>query len=816
MPKTKIGFFSSLLLSCAIFLPSKPSFGGCNKCQNVTLSLLRSINQKTININRNLIKNSCLGTVLLTGPTTITQEGKYTLCNDMVGPIIIATDNVFLHLNNFAIKTPIAGSIQVGAIIIQAGCKNIEINGGRIQGPLEDAIKTKSLSNNNSHFAGIIVAKGARHISLIELDFIHLDTGIVYQGEQEDIISYPICFGCTFYNCLQAIQADWTDDAVFDKLFVQHGQTGLSLNNCSGCLIAESQISDMRLSSEDISGVGIYMLGGGDNEISANNIRDCQSRGIWSIETTGLSVKANDITRIGDSARTLLQTKTITAIEDAAGIELDITDRAVIVANTISNVKAGKTAVGLRDYGTNSIVEQNLLFDVATSDKEGESAGILGRLRPENNGSYDSNTVKDVKGTGIQLYPISEVVELPEPNVIGNITHQCGYGTGNMISNVVDDLFEVKPASYNYSLDSKEPTLKSIDHINFRNDARSYSIAWAPNGEYLAVTNRTDNGGFILIYSFNNQGEFKLAAKSESIVGFNVLLHIAWSADNKYLSTVGFSRNSNYIKIYRFENSTLTLINTITTTASAYRTAWFPYTEKNFQYLAVLLYKEIQIYKFDNNDFELIATKKIDGAFIAAINYYIGWIVQGNYISIAYSSNDSVRGLMHSRIFRFEFETNTLEQVAYLANIYSIAWFPVSFTEVNGKHCAVTTENHIKIYSFNGDKLNLETQIPAKIPANILGNSIVCSPFARCIAVSGSKFIQLYSLETHYGLQSEDTVLIPGPKINHSSKHETRQLSWAPTEGPPKGKYIANLQQIFDDSSLNEKINLYRVTNCNP
>jgi len=805
MPKTKIGFFSSLLLSCAIFLPSKPSFGGCNKCQNVTLSLLRSINQKTININRNLIKNSCLGTVLLTGPTTITQEGKYTLCNDMVGPIIIATDNVFLHLNNFAIKTPIAGSIQVGAIIIQAGCKNIEINGGRIQGPLEDAIKTKSLSNNNSHFAGIIVAKGARHISLIELDFIHLDTGIVYQGEQEDIISYPICFGCTFYNCLQAIQADWTDDAVFDKLFVQHGQTGLSLNNCSGCLIAESQISDMRLSSEDISGVGIYMLGGGDNEISANNIRDCQNRGIWSIETTGLSVKANDITRIGDSARTAVQTKAITAIEDAAGIDLDITERTVIVANTISNVKAGKTAVGLRDYGTNSIVEQNLLFDVATSDQEGESAGILGMLRPENNGSYDSNTVKDIAGTGIKIDPTSEVVELPEPNVIGNITHQCGYGTGNMISNVVDDLFEVKPASYNYSLDSKDPTFKLTDTLESQANEILESMAWAPNGKYFALASDpdTETRKFYNIYlgSLNKQGKLKIKKKKEVA---KIIDQIAWSADSKYLLAIVRNRDENEIRVYQVENYTLEEIQKIKIAATLLGAAWFPYTEEDFQYFAVLCSSNIQIYKRNNNHkFELVATTKVPGRGYLNQNNYIGWVGQGNYIAVAYHTVFHSEYQVDLNIFRFNFKIHSLSLVTLLLNIYSMDWLSVPSKGINGRYCALTTENHIKIYSFNGHTLNLETQIPANTYKG--ETSITWSPFEKCIAIGGKEFIQLYSLS---GWDSENIGLIPGPKINHSSHDDTIQLSWAPAKGLPKGKYIAGIGS--------KRMDLYRVTNCNP
>ena len=791
MPKTKIGFFSSLLLSCAIFLLSTPSFGSCNRCQNVTLSLLRSINQKTININRNLIKNSCLGTVLLTGPTTITQEGKYTLCNDMVGPIIIATDNVFLNLNNFAIKTPTAGSIQVGAIIIQAGCKNIEINGGRIQGPLEDTTKTKSLGNNSS-FAGIIVAKGARHVSLIELDFIHLDTGIVYQGEQEAIISYPICFGCTFYNCLQAIQAEWTDDAVFDKLFVQHGQTGLSLNNCSGCLIAESQISDMRLSSEDISGVGIYMLGGGDNEISANNIRDCQNRGIWSIETTGLSVKANDITRIGDSARTAVQTKTITAIEDAAGIELDITKRAVIVANTISNVKAGKTAVGLRDYGTNSIVEQNLLFDVATSDQEGESAGILGMLRPENNSSYDSNTVKDVEGTGIKIDPIPEVVELPEPNVVRNITHQCGYGLDGLISNAGYNLFDAKPALSNYSLDQKDSPFKPLPDFN---PGKVISLAWSPSGEYLAIgIRRGDNKkAHIKLYYFNRAlFTLKLDQKVSDTVLENLVGAIAWSPNGRHLAF----GTADTIYIYRFDpvQIELTLIkktrvNKVTTIA------WFPRKLATLYYLAVgSQYNFINVYQFDGSNLRLLTHKITD---TEEGKSTINWIGDGGHLAL-HKSDQSIVQI-------YEFDRSSLTFVESLENASVVSWSSFQREKSSGRYLAVKEDDLIKLFYFTGSHLRAEAEII--IPYEKL-YAIDWSPSENAIVVSEHRprkrdALQIYNIKVVSSLDSKQTVIIPGP-IYLLGWVSVTKLAWAPDAGIVKGNYIVGLEHF-------DRINAYQI-----
>ena len=753
MPKMKVGFSNSLLLSCVVFLLSTPTFGGCNNCQNVSLSLLRSINQKTININRNLANSDCLGTVLLTSPTTITKEGKYTLCNDMVGPIIIATDNVFLDLNNFVIKTPTSGSTQVGAIIIQAGYSNIEIHGGRIQGPIEHVTKKKSQGSEND-FVGIIIKEGTGHISLIELGFVHLDKGIFYQGTEDHPISYPVCVDCSFYNCLQSIEAFWVEDAICNKLFIQHGYAGILLDNCSGCLITESQLSGMYLNTESpTTGVGIYMLKGGDNEISANNIRDCQNRGIWSLETIGLAIKANDITRIGERAR--IPVSEANEIWDAIGIQLGETDSGLIQANSISNITAKELAIGLQDKGSNSIVIDNLFFNVELSGT-GSAAGIVADF----SGSYDSNFFKKIEGEVVAFR--EENTNTRQPYVINNKADECSMGYSDQIRNVSHDILSQVPLS-NSSINQTFPYLNtdpisstfygpsissiawskpfgyhvaiggsngvrtsslrvySFDGSNLHFVARKpygwkiNTLSWSPTSttlQYLAVGGKKEflsGTSNVNIYSFDG-------ATFTFLPGANVpygreIKSIDWSPKGNYLAVGGEQLGSYNIQLYSFDGTTLTLIPGAVVSYEGVINSlkWSPNTDK--LYLAVGGFtKNIRVYSFDGSHLTLLPNaNKSYGGIINSLD----WSPTGEHLVVG--GKESGGRTSSAKLYSFSNDTLTyITSKGYGAEINAVSWSPSlsnNYISVGGTQTLfITAPSKIQVYTFNNNELTL---IPA-------------------------------------------------------------------------------------------------------
>jgi hypothetical protein len=101
----------------------------------------------------------------ITTSCTITQSGNYRLANDITGPIVIAADNVYLSLENYAISSNNYG-------IIIENQENIQITNGIIQ--------------NNSQ-AGIFVVS-CTHISLESIDFLSNVTALFVQESVEIII----------------------------------------------------------------------------------------------------------------------------------------------------------------------------------------------------------------------------------------------------------------------------------------------------------------------------------------------------------------------------------------------------------------------------------------------------------------------------------------------------------------------------------------------------------------------------------------------------------------------------------------------------
>ncbi len=65
----------------------------------------------------------------ITFPHTITTPGTYKLTNDISGQVVIGTDGVNLHLNNYTISGTAHG------VVVNAGVKHAKIEGGKI-GPI--------------------------------------------------------------------------------------------------------------------------------------------------------------------------------------------------------------------------------------------------------------------------------------------------------------------------------------------------------------------------------------------------------------------------------------------------------------------------------------------------------------------------------------------------------------------------------------------------------------------------------------------------------------------------------------------------------
>ena len=258
------------------------------------------------------------------------------------------------------------------------------------------------------------------------------------------------------------------------------------------------------------------------------------------------------------------------------------------------------------------------------------------------------------------------------------------------------------------------------------------SVAWSPDGQYVAVGGDTLAGDELQLFSFDRASN-SLTLLDSALTG--TINAISWSPDEQYLAIVGDNLTGDEFQIFSFSriNNSLTFVvsSDFAMAQPINAVAWSP----DGQFIAVggdnLPGDEFQIFSFDrvNHTLTHVANSGLGGATINAVP----WRPDGRYIAaggnIPSGSGDNLQ------IFSFNGITLTLVDgvLGLTGTVNSLSWSP------DGRFIAVggdgLTNGELQIFAFDGNNLTFAAGIDDAAGS---ANAVSWSPDGRFVAVGGN------------------------------------------------------------------------------
>jgi len=307
-----------------------------------------------------------------------------------------------------------------------------------------------------------------------------------------------------------------------------------------------------------------------------------------------------------------------------------------------------------------------------------------------------------------------------------------------------------------------------------------YSVVWSPNGNYLAVVNEASNN--LQVYSFS--GTTLTLVGSVSTGASSNPVSVAWSPNGNYLAVI--NNTSNTLQVYSFSGSTPVQIGSVSTGASSNPSSvsWSP----NGNYLAVvspgLGTLQLQVYSFSGSTPVLLGT----GTTTNSNPSSVAWSPNGSYLAVANQSSNNLT------VYYFDgTDTPVLVSTITTGNFpLSVTWSP------NGQFLAVVNANSATLQFFtapifqNGQPLlnQLGNTVSTANPVT----SVAFSPNGSYIATAGSG-IQLYSFNNAFSYLTTNTTAITLRGSAAATTAISRQVVWSPTNN-----YLAT---VLDNATLN-------------
>jgi WD40 repeat protein len=263
---------------------------------------------------------------------------------------------------------------------------------------------------------------------------------------------------------------------------------------------------------------------------------------------------------------------------------------------------------------------------------------------------------------------------------------------------------------------NKLSALSTADSEDYGTSIRT--VSWTPNGRFVAIGGASPttfggeaNSNELQVYSFNGTALTAVTSKDYGTIIYSV----AWSPDGKYLAIGGNGpTGDNELQIYSFSAATLTAVTSQDYGTAIYTVAWSP----DGRYLAVGGTEpakfgvedntnELQIYTFDGKTLIPVISQDYG----TAINS-VAWSPDGKYLAIG--GNGPTGG---NELHVYSFNNSSLSLVTskdYGTAIYSAAWSPDGvYLAIGGtepaKFGGEDNTNELQVYSFNGTALTAVT-----------------------------------------------------------------------------------------------------------
>jgi len=215
-----------------------------------------------------------------------------------------------------------------------------------------------------------------------------------------------------------------------------------------------------------------------------------------------------------------------------------------------------------------------------------------------------------------------------------------------------------------------------------------YSVAWSPDGAYLAAGLTFGTGNELRVYSFNGT----TLTEIDSVNGVTVNA-VSWSPDGAYLAA-GKRGTEDRVAIYSFDGNNLTFITKGEDEAWGLSVSWSP----DGCYLAVGYGAnadgEVRVYRFANRQLTKVATGEETGVGANSVH----WSCDGAYLAAGLSGGSG------SELRVYKFTGAALEEVTEAGQqlsvqpVKSVNWSPDGGYLVAG--LALGGNDEIRVYRF--------------------------------------------------------------------------------------------------------------------
>jgi len=622
----------------------------------------------TLNQNRYSIGD------VLTNATSLTIDapGNYIVGEDISSPITIASDNVYLNLNGYAVYDTTGTNTL---ITVESGFSDITIRNGSLAGD------TTTLSP-----IGILIKKDTSLVTLENIRLTYFETAIYFDGQDAEEIKECNGQKITIYASTKGVVAHYLQKSIFENCDVKSCiEAGFELKNSDFNNVTKCTVLGLENDDPDKGAVGFSTSAG-----QGNLFYECVADGIIS---------------------------------------------------TTSSFK--KNAIGF-------------LFTGSGQNQETESKII---------------------------------------NSIVNTVNVSGCGTGYGIF--------LEPIWLNNELDPLITFSKDVGSFDV-----AYSVAWSPDGTYLAYGGQIDSIGnrsiLIEVFRFNGTELIFTTSYTKNVGTSDAARSIAWSFDEKYLVYSGQIDQSGdinvIVEVLQFDGSQLTYVDSYISDPGnadeAYSVAWSP--EGTF-----LAYGG-QVDKGAGDSDILVEVLRFDGSNITKIDSYtrdsgsadvansVAWSPEGTFLAyggqVDQGGGDTdiiveVFGFNGSElIFTASYMEGTLGN---FDAIFSIAWSPDGKYLAYGGQGGLSGDDIVGILLFNDSLLTPLTDYTRS--NNSGAHSVSWSPDGKLIGYGGSNGVgALVNILSFNGTQL--SALTDYTRIDNSIAFS---IDWS-----PDGKYLAYGGQI--------------------
>jgi len=461
---------------------------------------------------------------LILSSTIISNPGNYLLCHDLDAQIIIDSDDVFFNLNGYTVYDT---SGNTPAFIINPNHKNIIIRNGSIKG-----------IGKTSTASGIVIKDGAHLVQVENVRIYGWNIGLEFDGASQNKVKACNIRNCIFNSNNIGVYLDYAVKNNFENCKATHCRyTSFELLNSDLNLFEECYVLETTNGEFGKSAIGFLSKDG-----ESNVFRECIVEGSKKTQSN-----------FGDDAIGFLlkDGETKTKILDC-------------IVNKILCYGKG-TSYGIKlDFLLNQnplnspIIEEdicnNTIMTVAWSP-ESKFVAIGGKDDKVRIFTFDGSTFKQLT----YVEPNGENVDALSWSPDGTY---LAVGTTNDLGDDAELFvyyFDSSPIDSSWIDNPKSnKILKLLDSRNL--GAAAHSVAWAPNGVYIAVGVDGNSDYEIQIWGFD--GTDLSSVPLYDTTRLSDVKAVKYSPDGEYLATV-YGDTLEIFSFHPAEGATITSVEAI-------------------------------------------------------------------------------------------------------------------------------------------------------------------------------------------------------------------------------------------------------------